>query len=679
MVVEPVDYAPPLLEIVQVEEHPVHGNFEVEVPEGWEDTQIKEYVGTLDLDLLLGLPKREDAKEGKVKVDTLKILENSLNSGYRVDPKTKIGLWHARPTIEKEGMEIGYGEKLTPLEIETGRIKIDGKDVDFRQGITTEQAESLLAASTSHARGIALASLAKVGLEGSDSKVSALTSLIFNVGMGAWGKSKAKAFLEAGNVEDFLHEAFDSKVGFVRINGEISRGLVRRRGDEARLFASEDVVKEGGFGDMLRQVLKAINPIGSAEAHTFDPTQAQGGAVPLGNNNYKVASGDTLAGIAKKFGTTVEQLVDLNSDITDPNKIAVGQEILLMPPGGAPATPEPKPVRSPPATPITAATFNTDTGVFDLFDADPTQTVEPSSSSSIPEPPLRLTPDLTKEEITAFFERAGVSSTKIVEDALPTPKEALPALGVERKTAATPAQVIQEIAQPLREEDNLSAVPTPSRLLITSNLPFAERITFGDADVDLGSRKIMFGVTKEADKLGISFTTYEMYPPLKNGLSVKALVGDATKWDAAKKDYVRDSKGEVKYFADVRAKLAAERAKFYPKGVAGKAKLLFDMTHDPVLRAAYTVGRFSIQSDGKGNRYVAERWNFNSASQSSGDAVSEIRKFFSTLGTASVGEGEGPLVAILLDGSLTTEQIEDLYRGGTGSISNNEDFLSVGS
>lgn len=43
---------------------------------------------------------------------------------------------------------------------------------------------------------------------------------------------------------------------------------------------------------------------------------------------YTVVSGDTLSGIAKKFGTTVNKLVSLNN-ISDPNKIYVGQVLTL--------------------------------------------------------------------------------------------------------------------------------------------------------------------------------------------------------------------------------------------------------------------------------------------------------------------------------------------------------------
>ena len=55
--------------------------------------------------------------------------------------------------------------------------------------------------------------------------------------------------------------------------------------------------------------------------------------VQRGNNNfsttYVVQSGDTLSGIAARFGTTVQELTQLN-DITNPNLIYVG-EVLKIP------------------------------------------------------------------------------------------------------------------------------------------------------------------------------------------------------------------------------------------------------------------------------------------------------------------------------------------------------------
>ena len=50
-----------------------------------------------------------------------------------------------------------------------------------------------------------------------------------------------------------------------------------------------------------------------------------------GGKYYKVRSGDSLYGIAKKHGTTVNELVKLNN-IKDKNHIYPGQK-LLVPPG----------------------------------------------------------------------------------------------------------------------------------------------------------------------------------------------------------------------------------------------------------------------------------------------------------------------------------------------------------
>ena len=50
---------------------------------------------------------------------------------------------------------------------------------------------------------------------------------------------------------------------------------------------------------------------------------------PSSNNNYYIVqSGDTLSGIATKFGTTYQALAQLNS-ISDPNLIYVGQRLLI--------------------------------------------------------------------------------------------------------------------------------------------------------------------------------------------------------------------------------------------------------------------------------------------------------------------------------------------------------------
>lgn len=75
------------------------------------------------------------------------------------------------------------------------------------------------------------------------------------------------------------------------------------------------------------QTLAALNGIG-------DPNRIWTGQVlkvkgqPTTMNTYYVQAGDTLSGIAAKFGTTVSALVSANG-IDNPNVIYVGQKILL--------------------------------------------------------------------------------------------------------------------------------------------------------------------------------------------------------------------------------------------------------------------------------------------------------------------------------------------------------------
>ena len=46
---------------------------------------------------------------------------------------------------------------------------------------------------------------------------------------------------------------------------------------------------------------------------------------------YKFQAHDSLMGVAGRFRTTIKSLLDLNPDILDPDAVAAGQEICLVP------------------------------------------------------------------------------------------------------------------------------------------------------------------------------------------------------------------------------------------------------------------------------------------------------------------------------------------------------------
>ena len=82
---------------------------------------------------------------------------------------------------------------------------------------------------------------------------------------------------------------------------------------------------------------------------------------------YKVKTGDTLSKIAKRNGITLAQLLQANPNITNPNKIKVGQAINVPDASGTnnkpaaaddkkkPAPAKPKPTVAPTAAPVAAA------------------------------------------------------------------------------------------------------------------------------------------------------------------------------------------------------------------------------------------------------------------------------------------------------------------------------------
>lgn len=138
----------------------------------------------------------------------IKEFEGYKSSGY-----------YATKSEQANGLvTVGYGS--------TGRVQKGEK-------ITKEQADQFLKEDISEAEK-AVDSLVQVDL--TPNQKAAVISLVFNVGQGNFKKSKALKALNKGDMETFMKEAFDSKVGFVRSGGKVLKGLVKRRKAEKELF-----------------------------------------------------------------------------------------------------------------------------------------------------------------------------------------------------------------------------------------------------------------------------------------------------------------------------------------------------------------------------------------------------------------------------------------------------------
>ena len=131
-------------------------------------------------------------------------------------------------------------------------------------------------------------------------------------------------------------------------------------------LASADYVVQGG--DTLNQIaaelgvgkaeLIAVNGIADPDLIRIGQVLLIPGSTTIASATHVVTAGETLAGIAGKYGASIDSLVTANG-LTNPNLIRVGQQILITSnptPGAAPApvTSTPAPV-APGATHLVAA------------------------------------------------------------------------------------------------------------------------------------------------------------------------------------------------------------------------------------------------------------------------------------------------------------------------------------
>jgi LysM repeat protein len=107
----------------------------------------------------------------------------------------------------------------------------------------------------------------------------------------------------------------------------------------------------------------------------------------MANTTYQIKSGDTLSGIASKYGTTLSALLKANPNITDPNKIYAGASLYL--PTAQSASPTPAPV-SPTPTPTPIASSGAG---YSIRSGDTLSAIARSQGTTIDEL-MRLNPNI---------------------------------------------------------------------------------------------------------------------------------------------------------------------------------------------------------------------------------------------------------------------------------------------
>ena len=172
----------------------------------------------------------------------------------------------------------------------------------------------------------------------------ALTSFAYNCGEGSLA-----AVMSCCNTKKEIAE--ECKLYNKSSDGQILNGLVRRREEEYNLFMSGEYVDATSndnvnsveshivaAGDTLStiatrynttyQELAKINNIADPNSIYVGQIIKLKGSNENTNKTYTVQSGDTLSGIAAKFGTTYQSLASING-IADPNTIYVGQVLKI--------------------------------------------------------------------------------------------------------------------------------------------------------------------------------------------------------------------------------------------------------------------------------------------------------------------------------------------------------------
>ena len=329
-------------------------------------------------------------------------------------------------------------------------------------------------------------------------------------------------------------------------------------------------------------------------------------------SNYIIQRGDTLSQIASKFNVDMHELAEMNG-IRDINKIYAGKTLKIEKPTivGTLFDPELRKPLKEKSIQETLSSFRKDPEPVKEV-PEPVQTV-PEPVKEVPKTLLQKVPKPALESSQKEQEKASIAD-RIIK---------LFSFEEEKETTQKPS-----LLSPSKKELGSSLIPSPVKIVTASFFGKGSGTTFNAEDVGEDVVSVISEVGKRARAAGRMNASYEDYPPTERGLPVAALVGAARYADGRR----IDSKTRKEY--------ARLRNEMYPKNPIGLAKFVADVATDPVLKAALTVGGFSIHGE-EGNYSIKDRFNFNSKNKSKDDWYAWVRNKLSSSDLMPIGEDEG--------------------------------------
>lgn len=257
---------------------------------------------------------------------------------------------------------------------------------------------------------------------------------------------------------------------------------------------------------------------------TFQPPAVEKAPASLeaaGSPSYYVQSGDSLSKIAAKVGVTAREIAELNN-IKDPNKIKLGQKLVLpsyaQPVPASASKPAPAPVKKPVVKAASAPAVAGD-GEYIVRSGDSLSKVAVKNGTTVKA--LREVNNL-KSDMIRIGQKLKLPAGSSAKPAAPAATEApapvatpAPApIAVEAAPTAVPAPVVEATPAPAPEATVITPASTSIEALAPAEVPFEYTIKPDDS---LEAVAMTFGVTSQQilDANGLTATDFSAGKKIK--------------------------------------------------------------------------------------------------------------------------------------------------------------------